>query len=1224
MLGITLDPCAMKDVQAFSYLGRCFKLVSDSRLPWGQAQVRHPLFVVDVWIGANDIVREGTFVWASNNSTMLHTLWPPVAGVVLGGDHRVVLGGDHRVVLGGDHRVVLGGDHRVVLGGDHRVVLGADHRVVLGADHRVALGGDHRVVLGGDHRVVLGGDHRVVLGGDHRVVLGGDHRVVLDPCYLVLPNSYYGFGQCFNYFDSQLTWENAKEFCLNISSYLAEPETFEMYQLVSDYVGNKPAWLGAKYTADQEIFSWVVSQNAVNSTFGTGPFNSRLWIQSGTMYLNGSIEETRGFVCQTAAVAPNAQTYVAVLPNLYELSSREMKLVVTSNFTSVMYLKFQFLHSKQTKFTTRSPLTPDGAVTYPVFELIQTGKIDHVFVEVNATQPVTVVQYITDQSLDQASATLLYPAPIDSPDDPMMTSYLLLSTLPDNNDTTFTLTSLFNDSTEVTLLFEVENSSRVVFLEDKPVKISQVDNITTSLESQYESFQMKMIEKLNGSYLYSTLPVKVLLTTTTISHENKSIVIENATTTHEISLDSGELNYIVGNESFIAYLFYSGMAAIGLQNIPKDLIFMRYPGKHQHVCVTTLLPSSLWRDEYQFFKAGDRLTLTVYVIVDVNMTHDIEVNGIKESWSCDTIPGTSYSGCNKTLPKYVTYLRLQLANRQGPFGAYMVGSTKRSTFCNPLGIRDDVNTSRLGNMIWCDMYDLYDVFDMFDMFDLYDVFDMYVLYDVFDMFDMFDMYDLYDVFDMFDMFDMYELYDVFDMFDMYDLYDVFDMYVLYDVFDMFDMFDMYDLYDVFDMFDMFDMVLRQDKHTRSLYDDSCKMYPCKVTTSVKFQAVSGVTSDVSWITAANISQKIPKLQTREELVKFLKVENRNLSSFRRGKTLDPCLDKNEPTAALLYGKCVQLVTDLNLTWSNAQAYWVTYIGCEVTFIVCDVTYTGCEVTYIVCDVTYTGCEVTYTGCEVTYKVWDVTYTGCEVTYTGCEVTYIGCEVTYTGCEVTYIGCEVTYIVCDVTYTGCEVTYIGCEVTYIGCEVTYTGCEVTYIGCEVTYIGCEVTYIVCDVTYTGCEVTYTGCEVTYIVCDVTYTGCEVTYIGCEVTYIVCDVTYTGCEVTYTGCEVTYIVCDVTYTGCEVTYIGCEVTYIVCDVTYTGCEVTYIVCDVTYTGCEVTYIGCEVTYTGCEVTYIGCEVTYTGCEVTYIHCVVAYTGCGATWQYICVLNVSAHAR
>ncbi|KAH9504525.1 hypothetical protein Btru_063047 [Bulinus truncatus] len=774
--GVTLDPCAMKDVQTFSYLGRCFQLVSDSRLPWGDAQSycqsnfyngslaepktaslmnRTLEFVtkfqnqtpVDVWIGANDIVTEGTFVWASNNSTMSRTLWP------------------------------------------------------------------------------------------------------LDPCYLVSPNSYYGLGQCLNYSDTQLTWEDAKEFCLNISSYLAEPETFEMYQLVSDYVGNKPAWLGAKHTADQEIFSWVVSQNAVNSTFGTGPFNSRLWIQGRTMYGNGSIEETRGFVCQTAAVAPNPQTYVAVLPNLYKLTSRQMNLVVTSNFTSIMYLKFQFLHSKQTKFTTRSPLTPDGAVTYPVNELIQTGNIDHVFVEINATQPVTVVQYITDQSLDQASATLLYPAPVDSSDNPMMTSYLLLSTLPDNNDTTFILTSLFNDSTEVTLLFEVENLSRVVFLGDKPVEISQVDNITTSLDSQYESFQMKMKEKLNGSYLYSTLPVKVLLTTTTnesdstldellplsyigkeyfifaphlpylkhqrtvvkfqslydwthiksISYENKSIFIQNATTSHEMSLESGELNKLVGNESFIAYLFFSG-----------------FSGKHQHVCVTTLLPSSLWRDEYQFFKADDKFTLTVYVIVDVNMTRDIEVNGDKEQWQCDIITGTSYSGCNKTLPKSITHLRLQLANRQGPFGAYVVGSTKRSTFCNPLGIRDDVNTS-------------------FD-------------------------------------------------------------------------------HDVYRM-------LLQDKHSRLFYDDNCKMYPCKVTTSVKFQAVSGVTSDVSWITAVNISKKIPKLQTREELVKFLKVENRNLSSFRReGKTFDPCLDKNEPAATLLFGKCVQLVTDLNLTWFNAQGY----------------------------------------------------------------------------------------------------------------------------------------------------------------------------------------------------------------------------------------------------------------------------------------------------------------
>ncbi|KAH9504534.1 hypothetical protein Btru_063099 [Bulinus truncatus] len=728
---IILDPCSTNSLPAILVSGRCFVLIKEKQT-WHDAlnycqsnfyngTLAEPSSYDDtvaalkfleslhetaatVWIGASDIAEETHFVWASDNRTMNSTLWthgqPDNAGSK-----------------------------------EDCVEIWTD--VTHGLNDQPC--------------------------DDLNFFL-----CQTDPCGHIFPGSFYGYGQCFKYFDQRMTWEQAKETCLQVNSHLAEPETIEMQQVLQIYLNKSSAWLGAYCSncTDQRTttssvnttassngipgsmnstltsnavssklqqFRWLVSNNTVNCNY-TVKVNSTtvdtrrlLWTYTtgGLVCEARSGQENNSFVCQTAAVAPDTRLYVAVFPNLSMNRSMKGILQVTSGYDKVMYLRFKVNLHKSSSNTTFLPLAPRRAVKFKVGGNVFLNSTDvyHLHVEITASQPVTVVQYITDQSLTLSSSTLLYPVPVNNSNTTMMTSHLLSSTWDHENgtDSMLTITSLSNRAADVTLVFNFQDTLRVVSL--GPISLNKVDSITTSLDSLYQSFNINMKTNLDGTYLYSTQPVQVLIATTTnnssqksydtsldellplthISHEyficsttqeRKTVVrcqavygwtlitwirgnrttgalLRSVGDTYDIHLENNTFDYISSNSSFTVHQIHSAVS-----------------DNSTDVCVTTLLPSSLWRDEYQFVQVSDNFTATVYIIVDVNMTRDIDTGDINVTWRCQNITGTSYSGCYTVLPNAVTYLHLQLTNRQRPFGAYVVGSSQGSTFCHPLGVAD--------------------------------------------------------------------------------------------------------------------------------------------------------------------------------------------------------------------------------------------------------------------------------------------------------------------------------------------------------------------------------------------------------------------------------------------------------------------------------------------------------------------------------------------------------
>ncbi|KAH9504532.1 hypothetical protein Btru_063090, partial [Bulinus truncatus] len=695
-----LSPCLINISGAILISGKCFVLVSQAKtwldsliycqLNYFNGTLAEPTTDLDmkatmefvtslninrnVWIGANDIEVEGRFVWASDNITMYSTLWD--------GQQPDNFNNEDCLAM------YMYSNNKSL----NDYVCSAPLKSICQTD----------------------------------------------PCSSIFPGAVYGYGQCFKYFDQQLTWEQAKETCLSMNSHLAEPETVQMQQLLQFYLSNKTAWLGATNASFGFQFLWIISNNTVASNFRL-PVNNTdagsrfiLWTTTtagvvGWVATNGL--EPHGFVCQTAAVAPNPRMYVAVFPKLSMDRSNLGKLLVTSSFTKVMYLTLQFNYSPSLQKTKTFPLAKLRwvHVTLSGKVFLNSTDVYEARVEITASQPVSIVQYITDQSLTVASSTLLYPVAACNLECAAMTSYLLVSTSPFKNDTDFilTVTSLLNLTTEVTLVLNAQETERVISLGSNPVSLSNVDSITTSLDSLYQSLKINMKTNLDGTYLYSTQPVQVLLATsakisgqisfdssldellplthisheyfifsttqerktvvrcqavygwtlitwvchvTLITRENEDILIREVGATYELVLESNIFSHVYGNTSFYAYQIHSG--------------------NRQDVCVTTLLPSSLWRDEYQFVQVSDSFTATVYIIVDVNMTNDINASGINLAWRCQNITGANYAGCLAVLPKNVTYLYLQLTNRQRRFGAYVIGSNQVSTFCHPLGTGD--------------------------------------------------------------------------------------------------------------------------------------------------------------------------------------------------------------------------------------------------------------------------------------------------------------------------------------------------------------------------------------------------------------------------------------------------------------------------------------------------------------------------------------------------------
>ncbi|KAK0069353.1 hypothetical protein Bpfe_001535, partial [Biomphalaria pfeifferi] len=437
-------------------------------------------------------------------------------------------------------------------------------------------------------------------------------------------------------------------------------------------------------------------------------------------------QETHGFVCQKAITATDQQVYVAVFPRLLKTSLQGL-LQVTSNCNDVVYVRFKVTSDGTSDTILINPLAPETAVQFYVEKNIILGStgIYTRHVEVNSSQPVTVVLYIMDQST--ISSTLLYPIQMYS--FLSESSYLPLSTSFYNASTaSLTVTSMSSNSNNISLFFHSETRPLSVWIGNMTISLSIVDNMTAVLESLYQTLNINLQTNLEGTYLYSTEPVILTLGSTGIpmaadttlddvlpmayigsdyisfsfripdseTHvklqavnnwtlitalcSNRTILLEYVGDTYSFLLDTA--CYIQGNRSFYVY-----------QILSKPTY------SHQELCVTSLLASSHWRYEYNFAKVSDIYTVNIYIIAEVNSSSDIVTNDMSVQWTCQniTVPhiGTNLLGCDTTLLSHVTYLHIQLANTQRRFGAYVIGYESTSSFCHPMGIKDAAQPSNL-------------------------------------------------------------------------------------------------------------------------------------------------------------------------------------------------------------------------------------------------------------------------------------------------------------------------------------------------------------------------------------------------------------------------------------------------------------------------------------------------------------------------------------------------
>ncbi|XP_055865611.1 uncharacterized protein LOC129922702 [Biomphalaria glabrata] len=148
---------------------------------------------------------------------------------------------------------------------------------------------------------------------------------------------------------------------------------------------------------------------------------------------------------------------------------------------------------------------------------------------------------------------------------------------------------------------------------------------------------------------------------------NISFLLKFSGDTYETPIDSHSFHYICGNTSFYVYQIISGL--------------------HGDVCVTSLLPSSLWRYSYDLARSSDAYNVYVYIVVKATVTSGRVTNDTIQ-WTCQSIAGTAFSGCYTVFPTDTNYLHLQLLSKTDPFGAYLVGYDNTSLFCHPLGIAD--------------------------------------------------------------------------------------------------------------------------------------------------------------------------------------------------------------------------------------------------------------------------------------------------------------------------------------------------------------------------------------------------------------------------------------------------------------------------------------------------------------------------------------------------------
>ncbi|KAH9504523.1 hypothetical protein Btru_063033 [Bulinus truncatus] len=194
-----------------------------------------------------------------------------------------------------------------------------------------------------------------------------------NPCDSIFPGSIYISGQCFKYYNSQVTWQEANLFCLLNNLHLAEPDTYETQSKLVYYIRHElSAWLGGSDVKVNRAFRWTHSTLGVSSQFlqlsdTTGHDAYILWYNTpdNVSWVDRPGEEKHGFLCQKAAVASNPQRHVAVLPKLSNSGSMRSYVQVTTSYSRyVMYVTFREVYDVGIENVTPVPLVPPTGITF--------------------------------------------------------------------------------------------------------------------------------------------------------------------------------------------------------------------------------------------------------------------------------------------------------------------------------------------------------------------------------------------------------------------------------------------------------------------------------------------------------------------------------------------------------------------------------------------------------------------------------------------------------------------------------------------------------------------------------------------------------------------------------------------------------------------------------------------------------------------------------------------
>ncbi|KAK6963755.1 C-type lectin mannose binding isoform 1 [Biomphalaria glabrata] len=257
------------------------------------------------------------------------------------------------------------------------------------------------------------------------------------PCFPQDNDSLLLDGQCYKVFNKKLSWQDSQMDCFQnfFRGFLAEPKTKDEIAKIWALLKSNNidrVWIGANDINKENYFVWSSDNSSfLNSTWSPSqPNNSgenedcvEIW--SYDKYTNDApCAFLSHHLCQLAINNIDYRLYVAAMPGQTKTKSKDGLLQVTSNSTDVIYVSCKVRYTQNVQNITILFLLPGTAANFYLEEKVFQASTDVYsrYVEVNSSQPVTLVLYIKDQS--RISSTLVYPVRMYSLES-MSTSYHL-------------------------------------------------------------------------------------------------------------------------------------------------------------------------------------------------------------------------------------------------------------------------------------------------------------------------------------------------------------------------------------------------------------------------------------------------------------------------------------------------------------------------------------------------------------------------------------------------------------------------------------------------------------------------------------------------------------------------------------------------------------------------------------------------------------------------------